>query len=273
MNPNNPYAQHDIITIQNIDDEDFVFEYDRASGNWPYTVPAGEIRRFPRFLAQHAVKHLIDKILTKRDVKINNVQARQELASQIVVQEETFQQAPRMSDAERQQGEIDKLNKPSDLEGILGKKRQMSAEEIKLNRTFHGGNELPTTGSGTPPAPVAPEENFAGLQNQPVNSVSGPGITPAPVPTPPAVETKPVELKPEVDDKGNLPGEVDTTDTPPVVTPPAPEENKAMPSRSELADFAKNTLQMKFDTKTTKHFQETPVEQLVKEIDYPLDEQ
>ena len=55
----------DTVSIQNIDDEDFIFEYDKSKGNYPYIIPAGQVKRFPRFLAEHAVKHLIDKILNK----------------------------------------------------------------------------------------------------------------------------------------------------------------------------------------------------------------
>lgn len=242
MNPTGNYAQHDIISIQNIDDEEFVFEFDRASGNYPYNIPTGEIRRFPRFLATHAVKHLIDKILTKRNMKTNNQQSRQELASQIVVSEETFQSGPNKTEAERTKEEVDKLNRPSDLEGVLGKKRQMSAEEIKLQQEFRSN---PTTN----PAPT-PEEHFDGLENK----------------SPTVIESKPVEIKTETTVVPPSPDEIDTT-----ITPPPPAEPKGLPSRSELADYAKNIQKMTFDAKTTKHFQETPVEELVKEIDFPIE--
>jgi hypothetical protein len=267
---NNPYSTADIITVMNIDDEDFEFEYDRSSGNYPYVIPAGEIRRFPRFLAQHAVKHLIDKILNRKGIKTNDIKARSELATQVVIGEETFQQTRSKSNADITKEEIDRLNKPSDLEAVLGKKRAMTPDEIALRRTFKGGNELSDESPAilTPPAPA---EHFAGL-NKPAQTVAGPVITTPSIPTvaPVIVTPPPTVPNPPPDDNGNIPGEVDatlpgedTTQTPMV-------KSKNMPSRSQLADFAKNTLKMSLDAKTTKYFQEAPIEDLVKELDYPM---
>src|SRR3990167_6814495 len=112
-------ATYDIVAIQNIDDEDFVFEYDRSRGNYPHVIPAGQVKRFPRFLAEHAVKHLIDKILNKRKERTNNDPLRQALAEQIVINEEVLQQPPVKSEAERLKETVDNLNRPSELELVL----------------------------------------------------------------------------------------------------------------------------------------------------------
>src|SRR3990167_5034480 len=93
-------SEFDIISLHNITDDDFVFEYDKSAGNPPYLIPANTVRRYPRFLAEHALKHLIDKILKKK-MKTNNDVERQDLASQIVVSEETFQSGPIKTEAER----------------------------------------------------------------------------------------------------------------------------------------------------------------------------
>ena len=100
---------HDIITIKNISDQDFTFEFDRVSGNPPYTIKTGEIKRFPRYIARHAVKHLIDAILISRKIKTNNQVARDNLASQIVIDEEVFGQDRVETEAEKLQKELDKL--------------------------------------------------------------------------------------------------------------------------------------------------------------------
>lgn len=112
---------HDIITIQNTDDEDFTFEYDRSRGNYPYTIKAGEVKRFPRFLADHAVKHLIDKLLHKKNIRVDNEAARAAETSKIYIGEEVFQQSPVESESDSIKKRVEELNKPSDLENIIAK--------------------------------------------------------------------------------------------------------------------------------------------------------
>src|SRR3990167_4719587 len=125
-------SEFDIISLHNIDSDDFVFEYDKSGGNPPYLIPANTVRRYPRFLAEHALKHLIDKILTKKKMKTNNDTERQDLASQIVVSEETFQSGPIKTEAERTQEMVREMNKPSDLENILKKNQEKAkAQETK----------------------------------------------------------------------------------------------------------------------------------------------
>jgi len=118
------YRNYDVISIKNISDEDFTFEYDRSSGNLPYIIPAGEIRRYPRFLARHAVKHLIDKILTDRKQKTNNQPLRNELASQIIIDEESFRSEGEQNEAEKLKAQVDELNKPSEIDRILNKRKE-----------------------------------------------------------------------------------------------------------------------------------------------------
>jgi len=127
----NKSSQYDIVSLQNIDSEDFYFEYDRSAGNSPYMIPAGEIKRFPRFLAEHALKHLIDKILTKRKARTNNESARVELASQIVIDQEIFKQANVKTEAEVLNDQITEINKPSDLDNVLAKAKEKAKQEAK----------------------------------------------------------------------------------------------------------------------------------------------
>ena len=168
-------ASYDTVAIKNIDDEDFVFEYDRSRGNYPYVIPEGQIKRFPRFLAEHAVKHLIDKILNKRKERTNNEPLRQALAGEIVIAEEVLQQQPVKSEADRLKETVDNLNQPSELEQVLKKNR--GKEEIAP----------PSPVEDTPPVP---EEKFEGL---------GPTVdtTDVDVPPPPA-EVKAVPTRNEI---------------------------------------------------------------------------
>ena len=163
----NPQISHyDVVALQNIDDEDFVFEYDRSHGNYPYIIPAGQVKRFPRFLAEHALKHLIDKILTKRKEKTNNDTLRQALAGEIVINEEVFQRPVVEGEADKLRKEVDRMNQPSELEAILKKQRGADKQELPPNPP--------------PDTAKAEEEKFAGL---------GPTID---------TTEKPVEIKVEV---------------------------------------------------------------------------
>jgi len=136
-----PRKSWDMVALQNIDDEDFVFSYDASQGNPAYVIPAGDVKRFPRFLANHALKHLIDKIITKANKSgagTSNLEVRRDLMSQIVVGEETMETVSPKSDSEQVQDAIELANKPSELDRILDKKRE---QESKADET---AADLPT---------------------------------------------------------------------------------------------------------------------------------
>jgi len=71
----------DVIVFCNIHKQDFTFNFD---GN-PYTIKSGETRFFPRFLAIHGAKHLIDKILNEQKQKTSLDNLRQKLGKQILL--------------------------------------------------------------------------------------------------------------------------------------------------------------------------------------------
>jgi len=121
-------SSHDIVSLKNPDSEDFIFEFDSSRGNYPYTIKAGSIARFPRFLADHALKHLIDKLLNKQKIKTNNEAARANLRDKIFIGEEVFQQGPNESEAERLKREVDSLNQPSDLDRVLSRAKTNAPE-------------------------------------------------------------------------------------------------------------------------------------------------
>ena len=145
--------QGKIITLQNVDDEDFMFEYNSSEGNPPYLIPSGETARFPYVLANHAMKHLINKILTKRKQKTNNQTLRDELANEIVIGEETAQREAQVSETERLRLEVEDLNKPRTLDTILEKREaekenkekieKTEKDKIKVGEKFEGLDETP----------------------------------------------------------------------------------------------------------------------------------
>lgn len=149
---------HDIVTIKNISGKDFTFQYDASTGNPPYVIHAGEIKRFPRFLAAHAVKHLIDQIMNDNDERTSNLVRRQELAEQIIVDEETFHDEPVVTEADRLNKQIEELNRPSDLDGIL-EKRRVKKEVAAAQKPI---GTQPNMDQPAKPK-VKQEEEFAGL--------------------------------------------------------------------------------------------------------------
>ena len=56
--------RYDLQNFTNIDDEDFVGKW----GQQEYVIKTGETKAFPGFLVKHFAKHLINKILIKKNV-------------------------------------------------------------------------------------------------------------------------------------------------------------------------------------------------------------
>lgn len=57
--------------IFNPDTEDFSVEYNAGDGIKTYTLKSLKAQKFPTPIADHIKKHLADKILNKRGVKLN----------------------------------------------------------------------------------------------------------------------------------------------------------------------------------------------------------
>lgn len=105
-----PFSTDDIVIIKNIDDEAFEFEMFGEPG---YVVEAGATERMPGYMARHAMKHLIDKILQKRGdtLQMNNPLMRQELYEQVFQSvEKVIKPMPR-NDAQRAKDEYEKTRK------------------------------------------------------------------------------------------------------------------------------------------------------------------
>jgi hypothetical protein len=122
-----------------------------VGGNPPYKIPAGEVRKFPRFLAEHALKHLIDKLITKEGKSVSNQELRRDFMERIVVQEETFERATEKSEQEQLAEDIEAMNKPSQLDMILKKKREEKEKKEKVVE---------------PEKEKVEEEKFAGLERK-----------------------------------------------------------------------------------------------------------
>jgi len=161
---------YNTVTMKNPLDEDFVFGYDNkgktvvrvlADGTkerYPnpnynkegnYMIKAGETRNFPKFIARTGIKHLIDKILLKKDDSgkfVNNESERDMVAKLIFVKEEKFDRPVIPSDMQI----VDQMNAPSsDLDRVLDRNKE-SQKSIEPDAVV--------------PAPVEPTaEKFDGL--------------------------------------------------------------------------------------------------------------
>lgn len=172
---------YNMVTIKNPLNEDFIFGYDNkgkvlvykdSEGNkirernpqynekGNYLIRAGETRNFPKFIAQVAVKHLIDKILLKRDNKgtlLTNKGERDRIAGLIIVKEEQFERPTIPTDMQI----VEQMNVESDLDRVLQKNKDRQKEaapnaEVKVpDEQFDGLDES----SGEVVADPAPQEN------------------------------------------------------------------------------------------------------------------
>lgn len=152
-----PHDQRDlynIVTIKNVDDQDFIFSVD----NQPYMIRAGATHNFPRFMARIAIKHLIDKILEKRDKDgklMANAVEREKLADEIVVNEQHYEQPAIPTD----QDVVEEINQPSDMDVVLRRNRDRMKRSIPRVAQPEPVEDLNEE-------PVQPKEEFSGLKNE-----------------------------------------------------------------------------------------------------------
>ena len=230
-------SQHDVVTLHNIDDEDFTFEYNRSEGNPAYTIPKDEVARYPRFLAEHALKHLIDKILTKREVRTSHEDKRMELAEQIIVDEQVLNRPRELTPEEKLRMEVEELNVPSTLEKVLARRKSKKEEKPK---------EVVGTTPDMDKEPVKVEEKFEGLDK--------------------------VKVTPRVKSAKEIEKEAKRVRAKPKKKGVVKEAKKvaARPTRNELYTYAEKSLSMVLDTKTRTKLKKMDVDALIKEFDYPM---
>jgi len=165
MNPNVDSDLYNLVTIKNIDSEDFVFTVNKE----PYLIKAGETRNFPKFMVNIGLKHLIDKILLKKDPEgklTRRVDLRDELAAQIIIEEVSYQKPVLPTDEEL----VQQINRPTDLDRVL----QKNKEGLKANDTLipppvmtQPVPDLTSMPVEAPVTPITPEqetEHFDGLE-------------------------------------------------------------------------------------------------------------
>jgi len=239
---------NDIVALKNLDSVDFMFMYDKRE----YYIPAGQIKRFPRFLADHCLKHFIDYLITKNGGRTNNVDLRKEWAAKIVIEVETFDEPPRKSAADELDERVGNMNRKSDLDSILGRHREAVDQRPYQVKVDGKGQEIKDSAVVIePPAPKTP---------------------PPAAPTTPAQPAKATEGA----DGGN--DEFDGLSDP---TQPKPGEPTAapaaeLPTKAQLLEYAVKVVGM---TKTNdkgevdkswKTLERMTVPQLIKELQYPL---
>ena len=152
---------YNIVTLKNIDDEDFVFAVDKQQ----YVIPAGEARNFPKFMARLALKHLTDKVLQKEDPEgrtLGNQNERDRVGSKILIGEEHYERPVAPTDADI----IEEINRPSDMERLLEKNKDILKTQEPPVKTTDEDIIIPK------PEPIKEEaeEEFEGLEEvEPVN--------------------------------------------------------------------------------------------------------
>lgn len=256
----------DIITLRNPLSEPFEVIYDNKSYG---VIAPGQVRRFPRYLARLALKHMIDLCITREyqgNHATNDMVEREKWGKQIVLDEEVMFQPQVKSESEKLQEEVERLNKGNDLDLILA----------RHNAQGDGGN--------TPVAaavPQAPAFNPASFAPQ-----SAPTVLPeakeaeAPI-NPPAPQQPTVNLTPT--DQNTTPA-VETPAAPEAgtatvaPTPPVPNDGEilapagnppAAPTREILYNYARTTLMMDLnDQKTMAQLDQMTIPELVETLKY-----
>ena len=217
------------VPFTNIDDEDFIFSIDKV----PYLVKRGERRILLKFMVDIALKHLIDKILNKKDPEgklIAKQEERDKLALQIVGEEMRYEQ-PHLPTTQEL---IEEVNKPSDLDRAL--KGITTVSPLPVTHTLA---PEPTPDFETVRVPIQPT----------VGDVGGTGAT-----TNVTVDTTETQVIP---------------DQPLVVEKfeQIEKEKIKLPSRKEMMDFAKNELKMDTsDEKLIKEWNKLSNQELHKEL-------
>lgn len=250
-----PTNLYDWIAVQNIDDELFTFHVDGS----PYQIAPDEVRYFPRFMAVIAVKHLVTKILNKRDPegkKTKNQTQREALASQIVLEEKPMAMPVKRSQDEINREMVAKMNESSDLDAVLKRRRgQLKSVEAASQPVDELGNPIPDR--LIPPPSVVPPEVEVDDDTIVTNKKT-------------AKSKKPSKVTPtETNEDG-------ASKLPPAITDADAPETTAfkVPDRQTLLDYAKNELKLNMDDKkTVEEFEKLSDEDLAIEIGYPLDEE
>lgn len=238
---------YNIVTIKNIDNEMFPIRYNTSDpiNAYYYDLQPGEVKHLPTFIANLAVKHLIDRMLNKQKKRINNEDERAALTSRIVLNIEKTEMTRPKSKEQMAIEEAERRRGPSDLDKYLSKGRGETTPEpvTRVPRVA----PVNTTPLPTPPAENGTQEDFNNPDNLPEDTD----------------EEAPSVAKAD-------PQNPATDPTQPVITDSVPTDAPNMPSREALYGYAKSNLGMVLDEKQTKILDAKSVEELVTELDYPV---
>lgn len=222
---------NDIVTIQNVDDEphDIVFD-SRSYG----LIDAGQTRRLPRFLASHAMKHIIDHVLNKQNKPVNNQIERRNLADKILVGVEKVTQSAPQTESDLLKERVAELNSPSDLDLVVAQR------EVK------GDSPTPPQAPPDSPAPTPPAE----MTTQELEAL---------------LEQKKKQEEAQEVKSGEEASEQNITDIESVADNP-----KADITRDELYKWAENEMGMTIyaDEKSKKELDDLPLEEVKSKIGY-----
>lgn len=175
-NPNAEQSIYNFVTIQNQDTEPFLIEYnvsDLLNGFRKELAPQ-EIITVPKFIADHAVRHMIDQILNRMEKPTNNIALRQEWAGKIVLDEKRVDMPSALTKEQQAIEKSKEYSRPSDLDTLLQKRNEKPADVV-----------VSTPAPLSMGAPVEPAtEEFVGLKEDrtilPEDNDDAP-VDPAPV--------------------------------------------------------------------------------------------
>jgi len=162
--PRNP---NDLLIFQNIDDEDFEWQFDAIRTPLPYFIAAGEMRELPFYIARHGVEKLLDKILQKKGLNHMNILHRKEWRDKIVL---GIKQINNMRPPTPNELALKALQRKKDSDPYeeLFKEREVAAQ-IKAEAEVAGQQKTPplyqTQGKAPAIQPIAPD---ATISAQPV---------------------------------------------------------------------------------------------------------
>lgn len=250
-----------IITVFNPDSEPYHVKYDGKSYG---TIEPNKARRMAKFVAKLNVKHLIDQCINSNNKgDTNNEALRESWAAKIVIDEEVQMKPDEITQEEKIQKDMDRLNSGEDLQRILNK-----------HKTQEGGEESKQTNANFTPPPAQPDQK---MPQKPLEEAK---------PAPSKEETPPASMTPSTPPPASTPNPAPQTpdqpapETPPQETqqqPQQPEQQPAdspaetpsdgQPTREQLYDYAKNTLAMTLDDeKTKKALDDQDIPQLIKTL-------
>lgn len=181
--PRNP---NDLLIFQNIDNEDFEWQYDAIRTPLPYFIAAGQVRELPFYIARHGIEKLVDRILQKANKNHMNPLFRKEERDKIVLGVKQINQA---RDKSPQELALEALKRKKDAdpyeelfkEREVVQQQQAEAELAKQRpaQPFYQTQYTPPAATPTPGVPAAAPAQGTPLTQQPVVPNPAPPTDPA----------------------------------------------------------------------------------------------